>query len=601
MNTSSEIYESLILELSEELSSIKDSSQDDVYGTQFFSANALISSFVKKLITNRVENADQLALEKFKAANEKCRQVDITGFRAQEDVKLVFGEMRRIMNEIFYTNGFTKLSLTAIEQSLDVGPGKSAGVDEFSFYHKVGYGKITSSSQLLVALYKSYVNVRPLWRDAEIFRENQFGCIDVLQGSSLSTVPKNNQIDRTICSEPSLNMLYQKGVAQILIDILRDSFGISYISSPEHFDKNQNGGGTFYKGLLQPERNQVLARQGSIDGRFDTLDLTSASDTISLVFCKELLPREVYNMLCNFRCKHTKTRVDGVDRWMELHMISSMGNGFTFPLETLIFAVLVRAVYSVLKLPFIKPSFWEVGNFGVFGDDIICLHEASDLVSRSLEAFGFEVNKEKSFTAGKFRESCGGDFLNGIDVRGVYLKSYDTLQDKFTIYNLLKAWCRRHNFKLSSTLNLILSDIGKFAYPVPFWEPTDAGIYCNMCQALDPNLFGSNCAKWILSKETGAVALLYSKYEPKVRNIRLKQSNFEYPELDERNWLLLETNEFAAYLALLKGELRNGVIATRFKNEKQVHYKLCKQIVPNWDNHDLLTAYLLDKWVPILA
>jgi hypothetical protein len=40
----------------------------------------------------------------------------------------------------------------------------------------------------------------------------------------------------------------------------------------------------------QPEMNRFLAKLGSRDGAFGTLDLSSASDRISVSLCREVLP-----------------------------------------------------------------------------------------------------------------------------------------------------------------------------------------------------------------------------------------------------------------------------------------------------------------------
>jgi hypothetical protein len=96
-----------------------------------------------------------------------------------------------------------------------------------------------------------------------------------------------------------------------------------------------------------------------------------------------------------------------------LEKFSSMGNGFTFELETLIFAALAAAV-SDLTLG---------ENLFVYGDDIIVPTHASSNVLAVLRTFGFTPNTKKTFTSGSFRESCGGDYFLGYDVRSVFLKS----------------------------------------------------------------------------------------------------------------------------------------------------------------------------------
>jgi hypothetical protein len=130
-------------------------------------------------------------------------------------------------------------------------------------------------------------------------------------------------------------------------------------------------------------------------------------------------------------------------------MISTMGNGFTFPLMTTILSSAVRAVYREMGI-LIKdnPLAWNhdavvPGNWAVFGDDIIVCREAYDMLVTFLHELGFRVNLTKSFNSGLFRESCGHDYLGGHDVRGVYLKRMTSRQDIAVAVNLLNDWSFR--------------------------------------------------------------------------------------------------------------------------------------------------------------
>lgn len=91
-----------------------------------------------------------------------------------------------------------------------------------------------------------------------------------------------------------------------------------------------------------------------------------------------------------------------------------MGNGFTFELETLIFYALVRTALELSNVAY--------DDILVYGDDIIIPSQGYDAVCASLAFFGFTTNKLKSFNEGPFRESCGGDFFKGTNVRPYFLK-----------------------------------------------------------------------------------------------------------------------------------------------------------------------------------
>jgi hypothetical protein len=94
-----------------------------------------------------------------------------------------------------------------------------------------------------------------------------------------------------------------------------------------------------------------------------------------------------------------------------------MGNGFTFELETVIF---ISVIAAVMQETGVEPLLGE--NLYVFGDDIIFPTECASDVNAALKFLGMTVNETKSFVSGNFRESCGGDYFSGMDVRPFFLK-----------------------------------------------------------------------------------------------------------------------------------------------------------------------------------
>lgn len=230
--------------------------------------------------------------------------------------------------------------------------------------------------------------------------------INVVPGNVLFTVPKNTTIDRCACKEPDLNMFMQKGVGNFFRHRLR-SVGIN---------------------LNDQTRNQNLARIGSIDGSLATLDLSSASDRLSFGLVELLLPLNWFILLRDLRSPITL--IDGDEHVNE--MFSSMGNGFTFELESLIFYVIARACAYFRGIS---------GVISVYGDDIICPSKLAADLWFVLPYLGFEVNTSKSFAEGPFRESCGGHYYNGDDITPFYLRSpIEKLTDVIRIANQLRRW-----------------------------------------------------------------------------------------------------------------------------------------------------------------
>jgi len=226
-------------------------------------------------------------------------------------------------------------------------------------------------------------------------------------------VPKNAKTYRTIVVEPLLNSFAQKGIGKFLREKMRQRFGVD---------------------LSDQTRNQKLAEQGSRSGLLATIDLSSASDTISSELVAELLPLDWYSFLARFR---TGT-VDLDGEAISLEKFSSMGNGFTFELETLIFHSLALTASEHWG----HPTGWN----STYGDDIIVPSECSAGLCKVLSACGFTVNMVKSYSDGPFRESCGKDYFLGFDIRPFYVKQLLNGQTLFALHNF---YMRRLEFKLA--------------------------------------------------------------------------------------------------------------------------------------------------------
>jgi len=157
--------------------------------------------------------------------------------------------------------------------------------------------------------------------------------------------------------------------------------------------------------LRNQELNQQLAKTGSEGGfnPFVTIDLSAASDSLSIETVSDLIPRDWFLLLSALRSPNYESEW-GDGRYEKF---SSMGNGFCFPLETLIFASLAYAVGEVTGDPV----------FRVYGDDIIVHQRAALLLIEILKFYGFSTNTDKTFLFGPFRESCGADYFEGVNVR----------------------------------------------------------------------------------------------------------------------------------------------------------------------------------------
>lgn len=457
----------------------------------------------------------------------------------------ILARVRRQLDKFFYPAGDMLFSsyLTILESGR-VGPGSGLLADGQSFYAKLGSSKrLTTTSLDLYEMYKAYVHLFPVWQEGESLRACQMGGGYAISDSSKMTfVPKNVDTERAICVEPSINMFFQLGLETVLRDRLTKLWNVELGA--------------------QPDLNRILARIGSRDGNFATLDLSSASDLISTRLCELLLPEYVYQTLLELRVSNTTIPDFGLK--VDLGMISTMGNGFTFPIMTILLSCIVRACYTYLGVPIRdNPRYGAQvlapGNWAVFGDDIIVVREAYDLVVETIERFGLRVNKSKSFNTGPFRESCGHDYFLGHDVRGVYLKRLASRQDVAIAVNLLNDWTFRTGIPLVSSVRYLME--GENLPLVPYADGYECGV------RVPSSIFRGR-----LSNQK----CFYSAFEARRATYRV-QDGWIRPVKGGRRWFY---NGPMLLYSLLMGELRNGTILVR---QNGALFRTRRRVTPWWD------------------
>jgi hypothetical protein len=310
-----------------------------------------------------------------------------------------------------------------------------------------------------------------------------------------------------------------------------------------------------------------LARLGSIDGSVATIDLESASDSLSLGLCEAVFPRWFLDLLYEYRTPFTKVRGQQV----ELSMVSTMGNGFTFPLQTMLFSCVVRAVAS-WRSTFLGRASRRGARWGVFGDDIICPIDLAGDVVHLLRLIGFRVNSEKSYTEryGRFRESCGGDFYMGHNVRGVYIKSLRTPQSRYVAINLLNEWSAKWRIPLPRVVGYLQDSVRHLAVP-PF-APIDSGIRIPLDLTL--NRYG-------LWRNIDNGTFVYRCYEPYVPSIKVLMDRLTLPrgvyQLRSRIY-----NPDGLMFAFVGGYIRSSKIPIALKQGERPRYRMKTRRAPFW-------------------
>lgn len=156
-------------------------------------------------------------------------------------------------------------------------------------------------------------------------------------------------------------------------------------------------------------RGLHLDPRSPVAGKLATLDLKDASDKLRLDVVERLFPVNWYEALSAARSSQTKLP-DG--RVINLTKHAPMGSACCFPVMALV-------IWSVLTA--IAPK-GAARHILVYGDDIIVPTFMAEDAMDILTAIGFTINREKSFTRGPFRESCGEEFVCGCRVTPVRLR-----------------------------------------------------------------------------------------------------------------------------------------------------------------------------------
>jgi len=223
--------------------------------------------------------------------------------------------------------------------------------------------------------------------------------------AKLIAVPKDSRGPRLICVHPAEAIWIQQGLrVQLERAITRTRYhrGIWPRGRINFDDQTVNG-----RIALTSSRSRLYA----------TLDMKEASDRVSDILVQYLFGRYYKYFGC---CRAQKYYVGeaGIDQPADnnIHSYAPMGNATTFPVESLVFWAICCASLQ-------HHGFHQPGAVFVFGDDIIVPSRMAPIVINDLESFGLVVNRSKSFYKGGFRESCGVDAFNGINVTPIRWKS----------------------------------------------------------------------------------------------------------------------------------------------------------------------------------
>jgi hypothetical protein len=432
----------------------------------------LSDKFLSKLSLPTDESRlEKLAFAKFLSVNQHISGFNTGILPGLEDIEvhLVLLRARNLMH--FLLGSVSEDEIFSVCKN---GKGSSIGVPFCDTSPERKFSYPISTTQRIIPLWHRYcLYDRSLYEAIRVLNSSTV-CdeFNIVEGSRATTVPKTTDSRRMIAVEPTLNMFFQQGLMTVLTDRLRDTVGIDLSSAPDF--------------------HQRLAYLGSISNRYATIDFSSASDTVSIGLLRFLLPKSWYYWLDLLRC--STMEVDGES--VHLNMISTMGNATTFPIETLVLWCIGTASAFTVENPtswsLIPHWYYMKGTCWVFGDDCILRSEHTSLFMRAASHVGFLVNYEKSFwDECYFRESCGGDFYHGRNVRPMYIRSPANMRKSSLepwLYTIMNHAIQKYisyfghvNYvydrELFRVLFSMLKSVTRFVKVVPDYFPDDAGLH----------------------------------------------------------------------------------------------------------------------------
>lgn len=384
-----------------------------------FEADYFVASYLSKykgLVTGIDQSA--VAIQKFDSSEALCRETNdrIKKFRRGQlaGPSVEFFIAKRKIAELL-----GPFSIFSLEPGVGWGPGATVDLRrrEAALDMKISKVPISVTREALPTI-RNLISNDLHWASCLLcvnpedlvgpfsFLPHLFNIVDA---NKVDLVPKNAKTHRVIAKEPRANAFLQKGYGSFIRKRLK-CVGIDL----EDQGKNQEGALRAYTDSLS------------------TLDLKAASDSMSTELVYELLPIDWALALDDLRSKRS-VLPDG--KKITLEKFSSMGNGFTFELETLLFWALASAVKELKSVG---------GEILVYGDDIIVPREIAPDVVELLRFAGFQTNKDKSFIDGNFFESCGEHFFKGIQCTPVYQKEViDSVEELIRSGNRLRRLALR--------------------------------------------------------------------------------------------------------------------------------------------------------------
>lgn len=325
--------------------------------------------------------------------DEDQRDVETRSLRSFVDSQSTFGIRRR-----------TQRSTLVVQRAREIISGIIGEFDYHKFFSMCKFGRKAAKD---LRLKESYLDIRvdrlngsrdqiewfkaALCEDIHLHRAVRRGLkkAKIVSSLDVNAVPKAFDKKRIILPDSTIGGFLSTGLGRLLRMLLEVS--------------------THIKLAKAQDKHRHLAQASSVSGDNATLDMKRASDSFVWEHIMLLLPESWWPVLEVVRTPLANVKFpDGHEELIELGSYMLMGSGHTFPLQTILFYAISKAVLELLG---------SRARVYVYGDDIILPSKHASYVIDLFDDLGFTINTKKSFVDGPFRESCGGDYHRGVDVR----------------------------------------------------------------------------------------------------------------------------------------------------------------------------------------
>lgn len=362
----------------------------------------LWEAFLEKFDEGILKSLRQLLVFCYKAEFESSIEQDEVALRGFIDTDLsidtwneyfkshlqdpLFREARRLVGLVIHKANWSEISPSH-------GPGAVFPPRKPCF--KSDFNTIYDSIQNLYPFDQFFHGLPSFWWENLVDKDHKIQTSDKIV-CHLTAVPKDSRGPRLIAVHPAEAIWIQQGQRRILERCITNNPLTRHCINFD--DQSINGN---------------IALVSSKTKGFVTLDLKEASDRLSNVLVHYLFG-DAHRFFDASRAGYvTGLRIDGVH---ELRKFAPMGNCLTFPVQSLVFWALVR---SGIRCHY----GFDCNDIYVFGDDIVYPSKYHTGALNALIRAGLVPNMSKTFRLGSFRESCGVDAFNGINITPYRMKA----------------------------------------------------------------------------------------------------------------------------------------------------------------------------------